>query len=109
MTPGLNRITLGIDKVNKTIADKALTPEKLAALSKTLDMEIGEYCRFQELKSAAMGTSLTAEEAQTVYGYLGTTPDHFNRQPVAAKYVLTTLFQNLLDERIAAKAPACSC
>ena len=39
---------------------------------KALDMDVGEYVRFQELKSLAVAKgTLTAEEGQLVYALLG--------------------------------------
>lgn len=92
----MNRILNGIAKANAAIAAKALTPEKIATMTKQMDMELDEYCRFQTLKSAAMGTKLTLDEAQTIYGFLGNTPEHFNQQPLAVKWVLTEVFASLL-------------
>lgn len=92
----MNRILIAIDKANAAIKDKNLSPEKLAALSKNMDMALDEYCRFQTLKSAAVGGKLTLDEAQTIYAFLGTTLDHFNAQPVAVKWVLTEVFASLL-------------
>ena len=93
----MNRILFGIDRAKKAIEQKGLSPEKLAAHSKSLDMEFLEYCRFQELKSlATMNGKLTLDEAQTVYGYLGSVPEHFNSQPIHIKWVLTEVFASLL-------------
>lgn len=93
----MNRILVGIDRANATIEAKKFSPEKLAAMHKNMDMEIGEYCRFQTLKSlASTNGKLTLDEAQTVYGYLGNTPEHFNSQPLAVKWVLTEVFASLL-------------
>jgi len=92
----MNRILNGIAKANAAIAAKALSPEKLATMAKSMDMAHDEYCRFQTLKSAAVGTKLTLDEAQTVYGFLGNTPEHFNEQPIAVKWVLTEVFASLL-------------
>lgn len=91
-----NRILNGIAKATVLIASKKLTPEKTEELRKTMDMELMEYCRFQELKSAATGTKLTLDEAMTIYGFLGNTPDHFNKQSLPVKYVLTEVFASLL-------------
>jgi hypothetical protein len=66
-------------------------------------MELGEYAKFQELKSHAFAMGkLTQEEAQTIYGLLGETPAHFNRQSIEVKVVLTQIFKELLGARIAA-------
>ena len=68
---------------------------------KALDMDVEEFCKFQDLKSLAVASGkLTLEEGQTVYGYLGNTPDVFNKQHVEVKAVLTGLFSELLQWRI---------
>lgn len=92
----MNRITLGIERANALIAKKAFQPEKVAEISKSMDMALDEYCRFQTLKSAAVGSKLTLDEAQMIYAFLGTTPEHFNAQPLAVKWVLTEVFASLL-------------
>lgn len=92
----MNRILVGIDRANAIIKQKNLSSERLAELSKNMNMELDEYCRFQTLKSAAVGSKLTLDEAQTIYGFLGNTPEHFNNQPIAVKWVLTEVFASLL-------------
>jgi len=93
----MNRILLAIQRANNAIANKNLSPERLADLSKKLDMALDEYCRFQTLKSlASQDGRLTLDEAQTIYGFLGNTVEHFNQQPVAVKWVLTEAFASLL-------------
>ena len=99
-----NRVQAAIVKMEKQIADRVAsgitTLEKLKETSKKLDMDVGEYCSFQERKSLAFAEGkLTLDEANTVYGYLGNSPEHFNRQPVHVKYVLTSMFAELLTKR----------
>ncbi len=92
----MNRIEHGIELAQKRIEEK-LNRQGVEELSRTLNMEPLEYVRFQEFKSlAASEGTLSPEEAQTVYGYLGNTPEQFNRQPLAVKVVLTRLFATLL-------------
>lgn len=99
-----NRILAGIERAEKAIADKKLSAAKIEEMRKTMDMAFDEYCRFQELKSLASTTGrLTLDEAQTVYGFLGNVPEHFNEQPLAVKYTLTSVFQSLLNDQIMAK------
>ena len=96
----MNRIIQAIEKTKKQIetrlANGLVTPEKVDSLSKSLNMDFEEYFRFQELKSAHAGSRLTLDEAQTVYGFLGNTVEHFNQQPVEVKSVLTKIFSELL-------------
>jgi len=96
----MNKIILAIEKADKAIAAKNLPQTQLAELSKSLDMALDEYCCFQTLKSNAVGGQLTLDEANTIYGYLGNIPEHFNRQPLAVKWTLTEVFRVLLGNRI---------
>ena len=100
-----NRITAAIARL------KARIPERIASglttqadvdkLHGTLDMDLEEYVKFQELKSlASQNGDLTSDEAQTVYGYLGETLETFNNQPVEVKSVLIQLFKELLGRQI---------
>ena len=97
----MNRVTVAIEKANARIqsrlAEGIITTERVSELDRSLDMEVSEFCRFQELKSLAMLEGrLTQDEAQSVYAMLGNTAEHFNRQPVAVKSVLTQIFGELL-------------
>ncbi len=93
-----NRIINAIEKMEKQVASKNLPPEKLAQISKDLNMGFNEYARFQELKSTNVGGKLTLEEAMTVYSYLGVTLEDFNNQPIHVKAVLTQTFMELLKK-----------
>ena len=84
-----NRILAGIEKYKSILKEKNFPSEKIESLSKGLDMEFLEYCRFQELKSAVTGSRLSLDESMTIYGFLGNTPDHFNKQLVEVQAVLT--------------------
>ena len=100
----MNRIINGIAAAQQRIDSKALTPEKIAETSKAMNMDLEEYCMFQELKSlASQAGPLTLEEAQTIYCYLGESLETFNGQSLAVKYTLTNVFQSLLKLRIASK------
>jgi len=97
----MNRVTAAIARQEANIqarTEKGLVDAAaLARLDRTMDMELGEFARFQELKSIAMLEGrLTQDEAQAIYGYLGETTEHFNRQPLAVKVVLTQIFSELL-------------
>ena len=97
----MNRIATAIVARKAIIADRLAndltTQERIDATHTQLDMCLEEYVRFQNLKSLAVtdGT-LTLEEGQTVYAYLGNTPETFNRQTVEVKVILTGLFTELL-------------
>ncbi len=101
----MNRVTTMIANIERTMKERIeagfITAEKIEEHRKTLDLELSEYVRFQEMKSiASTDGTLTLDEAQTVYRYLGETPDTFAEQSFAVKYVLTKLFQELLAKRI---------
>lgn len=98
----MNRVTAAIQRakarLEQRLASGETTPEQVKDLQKRLDMNVGEYCRFQELKSLAyMNGRLSLDEAQTIYGFLGETTEHFNGQPVEVKSVLTMIFGELLE------------
>ena len=104
----MNRVLTAIAATKKQIADRIasglVTQAKVDGLHKELDMPLDEYVRFQELKSvASMDGTLTLEEAQTIYGFLGNTPDHFNSQPIEVKSILTKILAELLQKRIGKK------
>ena len=92
-------------QVEKRLADGIVTQAAVDKTHKDLDMGLSEYVLFQEMKSvASMDGTLTLEEAQTVYMYLGESLETYNRQPVEVKAVLTKLMQQLLEKRIGRKA-----
>jgi hypothetical protein len=91
-----NRILQAIETYKEAATKKGLTASGSAELSKKLDMEFSEYCHFQNLKSVKMGSVLSPDEAQTIYCFLGNTPEHFNKQPVEVKAVLTQVFFELM-------------
>lgn len=102
----MNRVTAAIQRtkarLEQRLASGETTPEQAKDLHKRLDMDAGEYCRFQELKSLAMLEGrLSLDEAQTIYGFLGETTEHFNEQPVEVKSVLTMIFGELLERAAA--------
>jgi hypothetical protein len=100
-----NRITLAIARMEKQIADRvasgATTIEGVAHAHKSLDMDLGEFARFQTLKTLAVSNGrLSPDEGQTVYALLGNTPSVFNARPAAVKAVLTGLFRELLEANL---------
>ena len=104
----MNRIATAIDDQKKNIKDRlanGLTTRKaLDELYENLDMQLDEYCRFQDLKSLAVADeTLTLDEGQTIYQYLGNTPEVFNKQALAVKVILTQLFRNLMEKAVAAR------
>lgn len=100
-----NRITDAFAHMKAQIADRITkgltTAEKVRDVHKTLDMDLGEYAKFQTLKSLAVADGkLTAEEGQSIYVALGETVSVFNDQPIHVKSVLTSLFAELLTAQI---------
>jgi hypothetical protein len=98
-----NRILAGISKYQEIVKIKNIPADKLETLSANLNMPLDEYCIFQELKSAYVGSMLTLDESTTIYGFLGNVPEHFNNQPVEVKAVLTNVFRSLLSYKIDTK------
>jgi hypothetical protein len=101
----MNRIANAIaaQKINidSRLDDGRTTHDALTALDTQLDMCLEEFMRFQELKSlAVVDETITVEEGQLVYGYLGESPERFNRQPLEVKVVLTSMFTELLTASI---------
>lgn len=101
----MNRIIAAYGRMEKQIAqrikDGLTTVEKVEQTCKALDMDLEEYCRFQELKSLAVASEkLTLEEGMTIYSSLGETLSVFNNQPVHVKSALTSLFKELLTWQI---------
>jgi len=98
----MNRVEEMIHRRKESLKERlgktALTQGLVNEAGRKLDMEFDEFVKFQELKSlAAIDGTLTVEEAQTVYEFLGETPEHFNAQPIEVKIVLTGLFGELLS------------
>ena len=98
----MNRISAAIENTEKTIqkriADGIVTVERVEEVRKSLDMDLLEYVKFQELKSLAVANqTLSLEEGMTIYSYLGESVETFNNQPVAVKSLLTTLFAEMLQ------------
>lgn len=97
----MNRVAKAITaqemNIKARLADGRTTKDSLAKLHDELDMELFEYARFQDLKSLAVAAqTLTLDEGNTIYGYLGESPETFNRQSLAVKVTLTELFRHLL-------------
>lgn len=100
-----NRIVDAVARMKAQIAERIrtglTTQEKVDDTCKSLDMDLGEYVKFQELKSLAVAQGLiTLEEGQTIYAYLGESLATFNGQPVEVKSVLTSFFMELLKLRV---------
>jgi hypothetical protein len=97
----MNRVQTAIDGIDAAIKAKKVSPENLAELDKSLNISLGEYVAFQNAQSQAhAGGILTLDEAQAVYGILGTGPDTFNSRPLATKMAITKLMAELLKLRI---------
>lgn len=96
-----NRVTRFIAKFEASLKERlesgAVTQAQIDEANRSLDIDIVEFCAFQEQKSYAhaMG-KITFEEAQAVYSILGGSPEHFNRQPLSHKYTVTAMMAELL-------------
>ena len=101
----MNRIQNSINStkahIKKSLADGKITQSKLGALSKSLDMELLEYVRFQEIKSLAVADgTISLEEGMAIYAAMGETLDTFNGQPAHVKVTLTKFFAELLEKKL---------
>jgi len=108
----MNRVENSIQNMKKQIQqrlDDGAPANDFADAAKNLDMELDEYVNFQNLKSlASINGTLTLDEAQTVYKYLGETLETFNKQPLHIKYVLNQLHSELLQRRIKELTKGCT-
>ena len=111
LNPNVNRVSTMIreyeESIAKRLANGEVTQQQVQDLHKTLNLDLGEFCRFQELKSLAFAAGKTTlDEAQTIYMHLGNSVDAFNSRPLAVKVVLTRVFQELLEMQIRLKRRA---
>ena len=104
----MNRVELAIQKqenrievVKATAKGEGKTADELLdKLDKDLNVDAGDYVMYQEMKSLAVADGkLTLEEGMTIYGILGNTPEHFNKQPLAKKVIVTKIISELLAAR----------
>lgn len=101
----MNRIADAIatqeQNIKDRLADGRTTRAKLDELHATLDMEFLEYVRCQEIKSLAVSAqTITLEEGQTVYAYMGESPETFNEQSLAVKVTITELCRELMQMHV---------
>lgn len=92
----MNRIDNLIYTIDKELEKKSLSTIALDKTSESLNVTGSEHAAFQNLKSIAQveGT-ISFEEANTVYRYLGYSPSVFNKQTVAVKVAVTRLMVEL--------------
>ena len=97
----MNRIEASIKEMQKTLDSIKNGPTK-EEMEKTLNItDFKEYESLQTLKSiASVEGILTLEEAESVYNYLGNTMEHFNKQSIAVKLILTKLHQELMAKKM---------
>lgn len=101
----MNRVVNGIAKMEAQIAQRIengiVTAEQVEQARQNMDMSDEEYCMFQERKSLAVASGeLTLEEGQTIYAYMGANSvDHFNKQSIAVKTILTKIFAELIERQ----------
>lgn len=97
----MNRVLESVEFTRNTVASSlekgSVTQEQIEKAKGKLDMAVDEHSRYHELKNIAMlNGTLSLEEAQTVYAYLGPSVNTFNDQPFEVKMALTKLFAQLL-------------
>lgn len=96
-----DRITPMLERIRAEIKAKGLDAKALAKLSKGMDVDLMDYVSYQELKSEAFAAGkISLAEANMVYGWLGNTPDQFNRQELAVKIVVTKLIDEILGQKL---------
>lgn len=92
-----NRIHNAINRYSKALEGE--DPNKLASLSKKLDMTVEEHSRSVMLKNIAQAEGkITVSEATTVSSILGNNIQHFNSQSLAAKVAVSALLRELLNK-----------
>ena len=92
----MNRIETAIAKMQAKLS--TTDKEKVDKVDIGMNVGIGDYVQYQEVKSLAVASGkLTLEEGMTIYGILGNTPEHFNKQPAAQKIVITKVMLELLQ------------
>lgn len=100
LTPALNKIKASI---KTRLASGIITQADLEKLDKGLSVDLTDYVAYQNLKSEAFaGGKLSLHEANMIYGWLGNTPEQFNRAPVEVKSLVTQIIGELLNARKAA-------
>jgi hypothetical protein len=83
--------------IEAKIESGEISKDQAEAMRGQLDMGLEEYAMFQELKSLARShRTISLEDAQLVYGYLGETPNTYNKQSLAVKITLMNLFKELM-------------
>ena len=88
--------------IKERIASGKITVEAVEKMRLSLDLDLADYCRFQDLKSQAHAMQkLSGNDAQHIYGLLGNTPDAFNKRSAATKYILWNLLGELAAWKIA--------
>lgn len=103
----MNRVTSMVDEQEVELTQRLrlglVTQVDVDKVGVALELEAYEFAKFQEVKSlAVMEGTLSLEEGQVVYEYLGEQPSVFNKQSVAVKVVMTKLFEELLRMQIEA-------
>lgn len=101
----MNRVARAIAQAQANIARAraagTISDDEAARANRALTLDLTEYAGFHELKSAAAASgTLTPEEATTVYALMGTTPQHFNRQPLHVRAALLSLFRELMKREL---------
>ncbi len=93
-----NRISASFQRMQHMVA--AVTPDNLERLEKSATFSLMEWTLLQERKSHAQACGkITYDEATTIYGACGSSPEALNAQPVAYRIVLTKLLAELLAGR----------
>jgi hypothetical protein len=101
----MNRIEVAITIMSLRL--QALPPSAVATANVAASLTHDEYMAFQDLKSLATSSNwLTLEEGMTIFGYMGHTVEHFNKQRPEVKIILNLTFLELHNREVAEEEAA---
>lgn len=92
----MNRIEQAINRVESKLEALTIDENKMAELEGAASLDFDMYCDLQNRKSAFIGTVLTLEEGNTLYGILGNEPSQFKKQSLAKRIVAVKIYGELL-------------
>ena len=97
----MNRITAAIARAQDKVDAAIKAGKDLSKAEEAATLTFDEHFRFQNLKTDSwLQGKLTQDEAQTLYGFLGNSPQYANDQPLAVRIILTQTFMELLAMKI---------
>lgn len=92
----IQAVHIAIEKIDAQL--KSQPPEKLKQVNEALNIELWEVVAWQDLKSMAFASGkINLDVANFLYLIIGSTPEHFNQQSIATKYLVTNVMKNLME------------